>query len=93
MIRWVFLFEEGSAKSDVTDEAEDVRIAQFLENNPGGLLALPGEVQTIFVNLSRVRCIARTVMTEEQMALESAQAQAAALAAQPAVIPDEVASA
>lgn len=89
MIRWTFVFEEGNVRSDVKEDAEDARIAEFIAASPSGLLMMPGETTTLFINLSRVKCIGRSIVDEEAEKLAAAQAEAAALvAAQPAeVIP------
>jgi len=78
MIRWMFFFNEGSVKSDVTKEPEDTRIAEFIGDNPKGLLALPGDTADIYINLDLVKCITRQIVDEaaEKLALEQAQAQA-----------------
>lgn len=59
MIRWTFFFEEGNIKSDVKEEAEDVRISEFILEQPRGLLYLPGDKVDIYLNLAMVKCTVR----------------------------------
>ncbi len=74
MIRWIFFFEEGNVKSDVTDEQEDARIQEFLESNPKGILHLPAGDTDIYVNLDRVKAFSRSIVNEQA---ESAKEEAA----------------
>lgn len=65
MIRWTFFFEEGNIKSDVKEEAEDVRISEFILEQPRGLLYLPGEKVDIYLNLAMVKCTVREQNAQE----------------------------
>jgi len=65
MIRWVFFFEEGNVKTDVTKEDEDKRIQEFIDSNPRGTLYLPSEKVDIYINLDRVKCFCRSIVDEE----------------------------
>ena len=75
MIRWTFFFEEGNINSDVKDEAEDMRIREFLSKQK--LLHLPGDEIDIYVNPAMVKCTVRNpnpkpLAQEAQAASESA---------------------
>ena len=65
MIRWTFFFEEGNVKSDVKEEKEDERIAEFIDNNRSGWLDLPGDELDIAVNMAHVKCVVRQVVKPE----------------------------
>ncbi len=84
MIRWIFFFEEGNIKSDVSNEEEDNRISDFVDQNPEGTLYLPGDTLDLYVNLNRVKCIARQIVDEEAEKL----AQAKKTPEIPVVIPE-----
>lgn len=79
-IRWMFFFDEGNVKSDLTNEQEDKRIEEFLLENGQGMLRLPGDHADILVNLSRVKCISRQEvdLEAEKKFLEEMKAKAAA---------------
>lgn len=80
MIRWVFFFEEGNVKTDVTKEEEDVRIQEFVDANPKGILQLPTGKVDIYINLDRVKCFCRSIIDEDA----EQEANAAAIAQQSA---------
>lgn len=65
MIRWTFFFEEGNIKSDVKEEAEDVRISEFILQEPRGLLYLPRDKIDIYLNLAMVKCTVREAEAQE----------------------------
>lgn len=61
-IQWIFFFDEGNVKSDVAEEAEDARIADFVFDSPTGVLHLPGKETDLWINLAMVKCVARTTV-------------------------------
>lgn len=73
--RWTFYFDQDNLRSNVKVEAENLRIAQFIQDNPKGLLRLTITNQDdIYVNLDMVKCIACQVVTEEQLKSEQEKA-------------------
>lgn len=63
-IQWIFFFDEGQVKSDVNEESEDIRIADFLCEDPTGVIRLPGKETDLWINLALVKCIARTIVQQ-----------------------------
>ena len=62
MIKWTFMFNEGSVNTVVATEEEDKRIADFIESNEGSALYLKGDCAEFFVNLMLVKCITREIL-------------------------------
>lgn len=83
-IQWIFFFDEGNVKSDVTEEVEDVRIADFLFESPTGVLNLPGKETDLWINLARVKCVARTILKKEEQPQIDTQEHAISMEPQPA---------
>ncbi len=71
--RWMFYFEEGSVKSEVTSDQEDARIRHFVKKNPKGTLHLPSPEVDIWVNFDRVKAFTRQMVDLE--AEKKAQAE------------------
>ncbi len=67
--RWVFYFEEGSIQSESCHAYEDEKIRDFITVDPKGTLALPSSDMEIWVNLDKVKCTTRQVITEEAPAV------------------------
>jgi hypothetical protein len=68
MLQWIFFFDEGNVKSDITEEAEDERISNFMFDSPTGVLHLPGKETDLWVNLAMVKCVARTTVKPAEAA-------------------------
>lgn len=64
MIKWTFMFNEGSVNTIVATEEEDRRIADFIEGDKGTALYLKGDVAEFFVNLLLVKCITRETLPD-----------------------------
>lgn len=74
--RWTFYFDQDNLRSEVKDEAENLRIGQYIADNPKGLLRLcVSEGNDIYVNLSMVKCFACQIFTEQQLIEEKRLAQ------------------
>lgn len=65
MIQWSFAFErEECINSDIHTEEEDLRISQFMQDNPTGILYMPGKPVDFYLNLANAKWITRTVFED-----------------------------
>lgn len=71
--RWTFYFDQENIRSDVSNPEESERIGLYVTQCPEGMLELPGDAATIYVNLSMVKCIVKVAISDEQLAAEKAQ--------------------
>lgn len=87
MIRWSFFFEEGSVQSSVTEQAEDERIASEVEGDSPSWISLPGTNCNMYVNLSKVKAVAREIVNEEEKVTEKVEAQCDSLPIEATAVP------
>lgn len=65
MIRYTFYFEEGHVATTVSNEDEDDRIQDFIDDHPGETLRCDGEKMDLYVSLDKVKCITREKVEAE----------------------------
>jgi hypothetical protein len=63
MIRWTFYFDEGSVISDVKDEGEDVRIANYVDGLE--LFEFKAAEVEFYLNPEKLKLIARQIVSDE----------------------------
>lgn len=67
-IRWLFYFAENHLVVEPTDDKEDARIAQHLQDRPSDLLMAKYFDKIMYINPSQCAVIVRQEITEEASA-------------------------